>query len=121
MTTQSQPDLVVVRAEDALGAEAFPGLSRRVLAYNANLMAVEHVMAAGSVFPRHNHPEDQLAYLVHGHIRVRCGDEEFEAHAGDSFVVRGGVDHQVVAVEESVALDIFNGTRADFLPWIRRR
>lgn len=99
------------------GRVAFPNLTRRVLAHNDKLMLVEHVMEAGSVFPLHSHPEEQLAYLVSGRIRVRAGDEEFEAVAGDSFVVRGGVEHQVVALERSVALDIFTPSRADYEEW----
>jgi quercetin dioxygenase-like cupin family protein len=79
-------------------------------------------MQKDSVFPRHSHPEEQLAYLVSGHIRVWVGDDEpFEARAGDSFVVRGGVEHQVVALEHSIALDIFTPYRKDFLEWVDRR
>ena len=115
------PDVVIVRAEEVRGREAFPNLTRRVLAFNDKLMIAEHVMAKGSVFPRHSHPQEQLAYLVSGHIRVQIGDEEpFEARAGDSFVVRGGVDHQVVAIERSVALDVFTPVRPDFFEWIDR-
>ena len=44
-----------------------------------------------------------------------CGDYTFEGRAGDSFVVRGGIEHQVWAIEESVALDIFTPVREDYL------
>ena len=112
------PDAVITPGAEVVGREAFPNLTRRVLAYNDKLMVVEHVMEAGSVFPRHNHPEEQLAYLISGHIRVQIADDEpFEAHAGDSFVVRGGVDHQVVAIERSVALDVFTPSRRDYADW----
>ena len=111
------PDLVIVRGRDVVGREAFPDLYRRVLAYNDKLMVVEHTMGENSVFPRHSHPHEQLAYLVSGHIRVNCGDETFEAVAGDSFVVRGGVEHQVIALERSVALDFFTPCREDFAAW----
>jgi len=109
------PALVIVQGSEVSSSEAFPGLMRRVLAYNANLMLTEHTMEAGSEFPRHSHPHDQLAYLVSGHIRVSAGDEVFEARAGDSFVLRGGVEHQVWAIEKSVALDIFTPMREDYL------
>ncbi|HEV2373461.1 MAG TPA: cupin domain-containing protein [Streptosporangiaceae bacterium] len=115
------PDLVVVRGADVPGKEAFPNLTRRVLAFNDLLMVVEHTMAAGSVFPRHSHPHEQLAYLVSGRILVECGDQAFEAVAGDSFVVRGDIEHQVTAIEHSVALDFFTPYREDFLPWVTHR
>ena len=94
---------------------AFENLQRKVHAYNDKLMLTEHHMAKGSVFPRHSHPHEQLAYLISGHIRVVCGDYTFEGRAGDSFVVRGGIEHQVWALEESVALDIFTPVREDYL------
>jgi quercetin dioxygenase-like cupin family protein len=94
---------------------AFENLERKVHAFNDKLMLTEHHMAKGSVFPRHSHPHEQLAYLVSGHIRVVCGDYTFEGRAGDSFVVRGGIEHQVWAIEESVALDIFTPVREDYL------
>jgi len=121
MSTQQArecPDVVITPGSAVAGREAFPDLTRRVLAHNDKLMVVEHVMEAGSVFPRHNHPEEQLAYLISGRIRVQIADDEpFEARAGDSFVVRGGVDHQVVAVERSVALDVFTPSRRDYAEW----
>jgi quercetin dioxygenase-like cupin family protein len=94
---------------------AFENLQRKVHAFNDKLMLTEHHMAKGSVFPRHSHPHEQLAYLISGHIRVVCGDYTFEGRAGDSFVVRGGIEHQVWALEESVALDIFTPVREDYL------
>ena len=94
---------------------AFENLERKVHAFNDKLMLTEHHMAKGSVFPRHSHPHEQLAYLVSGHIKVVCGDYTFEGRAGDSFVVRGGIEHQVWAIEESVALDIFTPVREDYL------
>jgi quercetin dioxygenase-like cupin family protein len=108
-------DVVIVRAGDATGSLAFPGLVRRVLAHNDRLMLVEHTMEAGSVFPRHSHPHEQLAYLVSGHIRVMSEGEEFEARGGDSFVIPGGRDHEVVALEHSVALDVFTPYREDYV------
>lgn len=110
------PDLVIAPIDGVESTEPFPGLTRKVLAFNENLMLTEHTMEKGSEFPRHSHPHDQLAYLISGHIRVMCGDTVFEAKAGDSFVLRGGIEHQVWALEESVALDVFTPLRDDYLP-----
>jgi quercetin dioxygenase-like cupin family protein len=108
-------DVVIASGKSALTTQPFPGLLRRVHAYNERLMLTEHIMEADSVFPRHSHPHEQLAYLISGRIRVTCGERTFEATAGDSFVVPGGVEHQVVALERSVALDIFTPMRLEYL------
>jgi len=113
-TTQF-PDLVIVKGETAKPRQAYTGLTRRILAYNDSLMLTEHVMEEGAEFPRHSHPHQQLAYLISGHIRVFAGNEVFEAKAGDSFVLRGGIEHRVIALKKSVALDIFTPLREDYV------
>jgi quercetin dioxygenase-like cupin family protein len=94
-----------------------PGLTRRILAHNPKLMLVEHHMESGWVGARHSHPHDQLVYVVAGHLTIQCGDAApFEVKGGDSFVVRGGVEHQASAHQASHVLDVFTPTREDYLP-----
>ena len=92
-----------------------PGLRRWVLAHNGNLILVQHEMEQGWAGTRHSHPHDQAVYVVTGHLRCSCGDELFEVKAGESFVIRGGVEHQAWALMPSVVLDIFTPARADYL------
>lgn len=93
-----------------------PGLTRRVLAHNPKLMLVEHRMEAGWVGTRHSHPHDQLVYVLSGRLEFQCGSEpKFEARAGDSFVVLGGIEHQAWALEPLHVLDVFTPGREDFL------
>lgn len=106
---------MIVSYESAKVSKPFPGLTRRVLASSAKLMLIEHTMEKGSVFPEHNHPHEQLAYLLSGQIIVEMGGAQFTVVAGDSFVVPSDVYHKVTALEHSVALDIFTPAREDFL------
>ena len=99
---------------DAAPSQPEPGLTRRVLAHNPRLMLVEHRMQQGWAGTRHSHPHDQGVYVVCGRLRVSCGSETFELSAGDSFVVRGGVEHQAWALEPAVVLDAFTPTREDY-------
>lgn len=114
-TVQQFPDLVITEGSTVQATKPYPGLTRRVLVYNETLMLTEHTMEKGSEFPKHSHPHQQLAYLVSGHIRVFAGDQTFEARAGDSFVLRGGIEHRVIALEKSVALDFFTPLREDYI------
>ena len=45
-----------------------------------------------------------------------CGRDEFEAKPGDSFVLKGGIEHSARALEASVVLDVFTPYREDYLP-----
>jgi quercetin dioxygenase-like cupin family protein len=90
------------------------GLSRQVLAYTGKLMLVRHLMEKGWIGARHSHPHEQLVYIIRGHIRFTGGNQAFEAHTGDSFVVPGGVEHQASALEECEILDVFTPVREDY-------
>ena len=92
-----------------------PGLTRRMGSYNEKLCLVEHRMAKDWVGGRHSHPHDQVVYVVSGRLKIILGDESFEVGAGDSFVVKGGIEHQASAMEESLVIDIFNPCRLDYV------
>jgi quercetin dioxygenase-like cupin family protein len=97
----------LVRPANAAESNPEPGLVRRLGAGNARISLAEHFMEAGWTGAAHSHPQDQMAYVVSGRLRVRVGDEEFEVARGDSFVVRGGVEHQATALEPSHVIDVF--------------
>ena len=92
-----------------------PGLTRRIGASNGKLMLAEHQMKKGWVGERHSHPHEQLVYVVSGHIRATVGSDTFEAHAGDSFVVAGGIEHEAAALADSIVVDVFTPAREDYL------
>ena len=99
------PDVMRVNAGTPPAFHPEPGLERRILAHNENMMLVEHRMKVGWAGARHSHPHDQLVYVISGRLRFSCGSETFEGGAGDSFILRGGVEHQAWALEPSVVLD----------------
>jgi quercetin dioxygenase-like cupin family protein len=109
------PDLMRGPAATARPFTPEPGLSRSILAHNANMMLVRHEMEQGWAGARHSHPHDQAVYVISGRLRFSCGAEEFEAGSGESFVVKGGVEHQAWALEPSVVLDVFTPVRDDYL------
>jgi quercetin dioxygenase-like cupin family protein len=109
-------DLMRVDDSQAHFFTAEPGLQRRILAHNSRLMLVEHRMEASWAGARHSHPHDQLVYVISGRLRFSCGPETFEVGAGDSFVVKGGVEHQAWALEPAVVLDVFTPYREDYVP-----
>jgi quercetin dioxygenase-like cupin family protein len=117
MGTQAKmfPDLVVVKNEAAHESKPESGLTRRVMAYNDKLFLAEHQMSRGWAGSIHSHPHDQVVYVVRGHLKVTCQGKIFEVRAGDSFVVRGGVEHGASALEDSLVIDVFTPCREDYL------
>jgi quercetin dioxygenase-like cupin family protein len=117
MSSQAKtfPDLVVVKCEAALESKPEPGLTRKVMAYNDKLFLAEHQMVRGWVGTAHSHPHDQIVYVVRGHLRITCQGNTFEIRGGDSFVVRGGVEHAAAALEDSLVVDVFTPCREDYI------
>jgi len=119
VTARRSREPLPAKVSRALPTSAFspePGLKRHILANNPELMLVEHHMEQGWEGTRHSHPHHQLVYVIAGHLRVDCGGKTFEVHAGDSFIVDGGVEHQAWALAPSTVLDVFTPTRQDYLP-----
>ena len=110
------PELRFVAARQSPELLPEPGLTRRILVHSETMMLVEHHMEKGWAGARHSHPHEQLAYVISGHLCVGVGAEWFEARAGDSFIVKGGVEHQAFALEPSVVLDVFTPARDDYAP-----
>jgi quercetin dioxygenase-like cupin family protein len=114
-TKDRSSDFAVVSREQTKRSEPEPGLTRLVGAYNDKLFLAEHRMQVGWVGARHSHPHDQIVYVVSGHLRVKCGEKTFDVRTGDSFVVRGGIEHQAWALENSHVIDVFTPCRNDYL------
>jgi quercetin dioxygenase-like cupin family protein len=109
------PDLIVVAHKEGSATQPEPGLTRRVLAYNDKLFLAEHRMEKGWKGALHSHPHEQMVYVVSGHIEVRGSGVTRDLRAGDSFVVRGGVEHGASAYEDSIVIDVFTPCREDYI------
>jgi quercetin dioxygenase-like cupin family protein len=72
-------------------------------------------MVKGWVGSVHSHPHDQVVYVVRGHLKVTCQGKTFEISSGDSFVVRGDVEHGASALEDSLVVDVFTPCREDYI------
>jgi len=113
--TQTFPDFVVVTHENGKESSPESGLTRRVLAYNDKLFLAEHEMVKGWVGTVHSHPHEQIVYVVHGHLKVTCQGKMVDIRTGDTFVVRGGVEHGASAIEDSRVIDVFTPCREDYI------
>jgi len=56
-------------------------------------------------------PHQRVVYVVHGHLQARRQGAAFDVQAGDTLVVRAGVEHSASAVEDSLVIDVFTPCR----------
>ena len=92
------------------------GVVRKVLAYSENLMNVELKFVKGAIGAKHSHPHEQIGYIISGSLLFQEeGKEDKVLVTGDSYYVEPDVVHGVVALEETMLLDIFTPMRKDFV------
>ena len=60
------------------------GVTRRILAHDGNMMAVEVNFEQGAIGPMHNHPHEQLTYVLSGEFEFTIGEEKHIVRAGDT-------------------------------------
>ena len=95
---------------------ALDGIERKTLVYGDRTLLAEFLLRRGAVLPRHAHPHEQTGYLVRGRLRLSIGTEEYEATAGDSWCIAGGVEHSADILEDSVAIEVFSPARENYMP-----
>ena len=91
------------------------GVSRKILAYGGSLMSVEVSFKKGAIGSMHSHPHEQISVVLSGKFEYNEDGKKTVLKKGDSYYVKGGVPHGVLALEEGVLLDIFTPIREDFL------
>jgi len=104
--------------DSALIKEIAPGVTRRILNLN-NLMVAEIVFLNGPQTepdPPHNHPHEQVSYVVEGDLFVFINGEKTKLKKGDMFSVPSDLPHSIQLLSTKVVLlDTFTPIRQEFL------
>jgi len=101
--------------DEAKAVEMVAGVTRRTLAHGEKTSLHEIRIAKDAIVPLHTHPHEQTGYVASGRVVFQIGDEKRELKAGDGYSVPGDVAHGVVALEDSVCIDIFSPVRTEYL------
>jgi quercetin dioxygenase-like cupin family protein len=89
-------------------------ISRRVLSGKQG-MIVWWSIKAGAHAAAHQHPHEQIVWMLEGKMEFRIGGERRLMGPGDVAVIPGGVEHEAWCPEDSEAIDVFAPPREDFL------
>ena len=96
--------------------DVMEGVRRKVIV-GEKAMLVMYFIREGTVFPRHNHPHEQFAYILEGTFRMECDTGTFDLGPGSVMHVPSGVYHGGYAIGgDVVEVDIFSPIREDYLP-----
>ncbi|MEA4816354.1 MAG: cupin domain-containing protein [Lachnospiraceae bacterium] len=95
--------------------EIAPGVTRKILTYNDELMVCEFKLKKGSGVPEHHHEHIQNTYIVSGKLKMEMEGNARECSAGEAILMGRNVPHKVTALEDSWVVDSFTPARKDFL------
>lgn len=91
-------------------------IKQKTLVYGNKTLMAEFRLERGADLPRHSHPHEQTGYLVSGQLELTIGDETHQVKPGDSWIIAGEVEHNALALADSVAIEVFSPVREDYLP-----
>jgi quercetin dioxygenase-like cupin family protein len=75
----------------------------------AQMLGARVFLEKGCVVPVHSHESEQLAIMVSGHGRWTLGDGRvLEQRPGEVFLLPGGFEHGIEALEDTVIIDVLS-------------
>lgn len=92
-----------------------PHIERKTLVHGEKTLMCEFRLRQRAVLPRHSHPHEQTGYLISGRMELTIGANTCILEPGDSWCIPGGVEHHALALEDSLALEVFAPVRGDYL------
>lgn len=100
---------------DSKKEELGNGVSRKILAYNGNLMTVEVNFEKNAIGNLHSHPHEQMTYVLEGEFVFKIGNEEKIVKAGDVLYKQPDIEHGCLCLKKGKLIDIFTPIREDFI------
>lgn len=92
-----------------------PLIARQVI-HGEKLTIGRLFLKKGAVVPEHSHHHEQITLLEQGRLLFTIDGREQELAAGQALDIPSRSVHKVLALEDSVAIDVFSPARED---WIR--
>jgi quercetin dioxygenase-like cupin family protein len=98
-----------------IAPEPLNALITRQFIVGSGTMLARLVLKKGAHVPMHHHFHEQISHVVEGVLNFVMDGGEQIVRAGEILCIPPNVPHEVVALEDSVALDIFNPPRQDWI------
>lgn len=100
--------------------EILEGIKIKTKVYGNNMILTEFILSKGSILPEHQHVYEQIGYLVKGEIQLYINGVSKNIKPGDSWSIESNIKHKAEVVDDSLAIEIFNPVREDYLKYIFR-
>jgi quercetin dioxygenase-like cupin family protein len=103
----------VVRLRAADPHELAPGVTMRPLFGEGAMLNLLEFEPAARV-PVHDHPHEQLGYVLEGELALEVDGVEHRLRPGDAYRIAGGTPHAAWSDAPCLVLDVFQPVREDY-------
>jgi quercetin dioxygenase-like cupin family protein len=91
-----------------------PLLQRQFVVGQA-IMVARVLLKKGCIIPLHRHHNEQFSYILDGALKFWIDGRDIVVKGGEVLTIPSNMPHQAEALEDTVAVDIFNPPRADWI------
>jgi quercetin dioxygenase-like cupin family protein len=106
---------MIIYGNDIQARACEPGVTRKILAWDKELMMCEIQFEKGAKGSLHAHPHRQITYVAGGSLLFTLNGETRRVFKGDSILIQPNLTHGVEALEDATLIDVFSPCREDFL------
>lgn len=99
----------------AIDPEQLNPLVTRQYIVGASTMLARLALKKGAFVPEHHHFHEQISHIVEGALEFHIGGKKVVVRAGEILCIPPNLPHAALALEDTVALDIFNPPRQDWI------
>ncbi|MFC2097614.1 cupin domain-containing protein [Bacteroidota bacterium] len=92
------------------------GINYKCLVYGEKTLLGEFRLKKDAIIPMHKHPHEQTGYVISGRMIFIIDKIRQEVAPGDSWCIKGNIEHGVEVLEDSVVIEIFSPVREEYLP-----
>jgi quercetin dioxygenase-like cupin family protein len=95
--------------------EICPGIKRQTIAAGPHMYQMLAKLDAGARMPEHKHPQEQIAHVLQGRLRLIVRGEPREIGPGESLYLASNEPHGAEVDEDTTVLDTFSPPRDEYL------
>ena len=100
---------------DKVEREVLTPLFERQLIVGQDVMLARILLRKGCVVPMHSHENEQVSSILIGALKFLIDGKEIVLRAGEVLTIPPHMPHEAVALEETLAIDVFHPPRADWI------
>lgn len=101
--------------KDLTPVENPEGIFRTTMGFTENAMLCHFNMKKGAMVPLHNHPAEQVGYVVSGRIKfIKKDGDGFIAETGCGYEFKSMEYHGAEVLEDSKVIECFSPARDEY-------